>query len=862
MLVFRENLLLMLACLLFVSFANAADTVPLVVQMPGTQPGEVGNLEKSGRCDNCHQSDNPTVTIAHDWRGSAMAHAGRDPLYWATVAIAEQVFDGAGDLCIRCHTIGGWLAGQSTPTDASTLTSADAAEGVSCDVCHTMVNPDGSEHPGVQNAPFIANDKGNPVTGFYGNGQLVFSADSAKLGPYADAEPRHQWAPSTFHRSVDYCGSCHDVSNPVVGDLAPNNGAQVPLPAADAGNKYGGSTHEQKAAFNYFPYQYGVVERTYSEYKAGLLSQTLVSDYNSAGFPADLKSGQIKKARDAALLAGTGGNYEDGTPRYFSCQTCHMLPVPGFGANKSGLPYRNDLPSHDLTGGNYWISDVIQLMDSRGELLLGGGLSAAEIAGLNAGVIRAKDNLNNAASLSVSGDTVKVINLTGHKLISGYPEGRRMWLNIIWKDNNGQVIREDGEYGPLTVSFDINSDDVVDANDVVNTLIDLDDANTKVYEAHGSITQEWAQKLIAAAGSSPSLPVSFDRVSGNVSYTLGQIAAQPAGTYHETFHFALNNKVIKDNRIPPYGMDFNEARKRNILPVPSDQYGNPSAGGAYNYWDEVTLNPPAGAASATINLMYQPTSYEYIQFLYLANNGSVVFLQETGEHMLEAWLATNMAEPYVMATTTWAASSTDTDGDGVADELDNCPNTANADQADKDSNGVGDACEPPQITGIWPASALVGETITLFVFGSYFDIAGGNEVAVNGVQQPLVQVTSTELLFVRTTVTAEMLGGPVTVTTANGTASSSINFGVVTAGLSITAIWPNTVSLGDFVVVFGSGFSPDMTVSLNGNNVFAFQILSDGAFALIVGPGDTSGFITVSTATETVTSTQTLEIIP
>jgi hypothetical protein len=37
----------------------------------------------------------------------------------------------------------------------------------------------------------------------------------------------------------------------------------------------------------------------------------------------------------------------------------------------------------------------------------------------------------------------------------------------------------------------------------------------------------------------------------------------------------------------------------------------------------------------------------------------------------------------------------DNDGDGVADATDNCPNVANQDQADADSDGVGDACEQP-----------------------------------------------------------------------------------------------------------------------------------------------------------------------
>ena len=36
----------------------------------------------------------------------------------------------------------------------------------------------------------------------------------------------------------------------------------------------------------------------------------------------------------------------------------------------------------------------------------------------------------------------------------------------------------------------------------------------------------------------------------------------------------------------------------------------------------------------------------------------------------------------------------DSDGDGVADLLDNCPNEPNPDQADADDDGTGDACEP------------------------------------------------------------------------------------------------------------------------------------------------------------------------
>lgn len=98
--------------LLFIlsSIAVAAETVPTDIQQPGTQPQEVGNLESPDKCDNCHGGYNTSVEPAHNWRGSMMAQAGRDPIFWATLAIAEQDFDGSGDLCIRCHSTGGWLA--------------------------------------------------------------------------------------------------------------------------------------------------------------------------------------------------------------------------------------------------------------------------------------------------------------------------------------------------------------------------------------------------------------------------------------------------------------------------------------------------------------------------------------------------------------------------------------------------------------------------------------------------------------------------------------------------------------------------------------------------------------------------------
>jgi PKD repeat protein len=94
---------------------------------------------------------------------------------------------------------------------------------------------------------------------------------------------------------------------------------------------------------------------------------------------------------------------------------------------------------------------------------------------------------------------------------------------------------------------------------------------------------------------------------------------------------------------------------RNALPVPETQYGNPGPGGTYQHWDEITLSPPADAATAEISLLFQPTSWEYVQFLYLANDGNDPELSMAGQDYLDAWLNTGMAEPHVMATAVWSA---------------------------------------------------------------------------------------------------------------------------------------------------------------------------------------------------------------
>ncbi len=108
--------------------AFAATTVPTDIQQPGTQPGGAPTITSPDNCDNCHDDaagpQDRQLYPGYGWRGGMMANASRDPIFWATLAIAEQDFlpganpatrGGVGDLCLRCHTVNGWLGGAPRP---------------------------------------------------------------------------------------------------------------------------------------------------------------------------------------------------------------------------------------------------------------------------------------------------------------------------------------------------------------------------------------------------------------------------------------------------------------------------------------------------------------------------------------------------------------------------------------------------------------------------------------------------------------------------------------------------------------------------------------------------------------------------
>jgi hypothetical protein len=181
----------------------------------GTPPGGLAGgapMTSAADCKSCHggfKTDDGHAYMPWDtWAGSMMANAARDPLFLASVTVAEQDRPGSGSFCLRCHTPSAHLESRTTPGNGSALNDVDR-EGVQCAVCHRSI--DASQPPTSDpNAPYI------------GNAQLFFDVGTPSEvtyhGPYDDSpfSAAHNLVSDPFTARDDsrLCGQCHQVDNP------------------------------------------------------------------------------------------------------------------------------------------------------------------------------------------------------------------------------------------------------------------------------------------------------------------------------------------------------------------------------------------------------------------------------------------------------------------------------------------------------------------------------------------------------------------------------------------------------------------------------------------------------------------------
>jgi len=525
---------------------------------PGTQPNpnalEFHRVLGAINCNFCHGNYSNDFAPLDTWVASVMGQSARDPVWHAAVAIANQDAAGSGAFCIRCHAPGAWLGGRGADGTMADFIPEDF-DGVNCHFCHRAVNPVlGSDSaigypenadPAPDGVIINALAKQGLLPIGAGNAQYVVDPRDVRRGPYSDVpENFHGWSEwsepvelitSPFHQKSEFCGTCHDVSNPVF-VLQPDGTFAVsrmdePHPTLE-------------------PHQMFPEQRTYSEWAN--------SDFATTG---------------VVFPDGRFGGANTGPMQ--SCQDCHMPDQIGGGCvfyeNKPFFT-RNDMPQHSMAGANHWIvSAVAHELGKDAEFM---GLTPDRVEAAKARSIQMLRDASDLELELVGGELrTRVINQTGHKLPTGYPEGRRLWLNVKFFDEKDQLVGEHGAY------------DYSEAQ--------LLDVNTKIYETlHG-----------------------FDE-------TVANAVGLPAG---KNFHLALANKRFFDNRIPPRGFTNANYEAINAAPV-----GYAYADG--QYWDDTLYTIPPGATQAVVSLLHEVSTRDYMEFLRDENTTN-----DAGQKAFELW---------------------------------------------------------------------------------------------------------------------------------------------------------------------------------------------------------------------------------
>ncbi len=598
----------------------------------GTQPNsdslEFRRIYSSVNCMFCH-ADYGLETPPYDtWVVSLMAQSARDPVFHAAFAIANQDADKAGSFCIQCHIPAAHYRENGDPSEIPFFDEEDM-DGINCNFCHRVVSPEGGAmgYPGQTSdpdAPILADLAAQgliPVS--RGNGQIVVDPSDSRRGPYDDVPANYHGVDefgnpipiitSPYHRDSAFCGSCHEVSNPVFVIDSPGDSGQItPM----------GVEHPTHDLYDMVPEQ-----RTYSEW--------LNSEFADGGVV--FADGRF------------GGALDDSLP-VSSCQDCHMPDQVGGACGFYESPpffERPDVGAHAFAGGNTWVLDAIATqMGIDADYY---GLTQDRRDAANA---RTEQMLRDASDMELSVDAgelnVRVINQSGHSLPTGYPEGRRMWINVKFFDDAGDLVSESGAYDMATAT--------------------LDDSTTKVYEKTMGMTQEVADAANLEPGKS--------------------------------LHLVLNNEVLSDNRIPPRGFTNADFAAFGGAPV-AYTYADGQ------YWDDTAFAVPAGATSAVATLYFQTSSREYMEFLRDTN-----VTNDFGQTAYDLWEQHGKSAPVAMDTMTIeiaTADPCDINGDGVINGADlgamlgawgACTDPADC-PADLNGDGVVSGADLGLLLGCW-----------------------------------------------------------------------------------------------------------------------------------------------------------------
>jgi hypothetical protein len=615
----------------------------------GGAPVPYNCIDFPSLCAGCHGAFLPHEFGTYAaWSGENMASGDRDPVFWADQQIADAALPGVGDLCARCHGPALWLNGRTNPSFGGIsdgrkmvvdpLISADA-EGVSCEFCHRTIgqvvqgqyagDPAYKMLAGLGNWPHTGSPypqgplTGNPagdgtyqladgmnygarfvgqtqlswsdvkVTGTYTGqtygvypppfphaGEIVVQPDGeipvmfeVPVGPppgpvipdfqSQSTSPEHATWPNTLLTRSDFCGTCHDFTFPLSG-----------MP-------------EQRT---YTEWRYSAYGDSHLAEEAGAaladcqdchMSQALYpySDVDPATYLADpTQAGYFPYAKDRASAGGAFIHRRTGANR--------DLP----------LMMKQLYPEIDIvwTGGatGKATTAVMGMLSSR-DLPWDRAHNATEVTLTDAATVRIVSGPTYRPDLGRWECKVRVTNLSGHRLPSGFPDGRRLWIEFqVVNAGSGTPVYRSGYYDQAQARLSDNQT-TDELHESLSNLIDSRNPAVMVY---------WKE----TASRDPS-----GRVVPSMS--------------------VLNELIVFDNRIPPLGYDRDMywaggTKFWNHDPVTYEPYAEPSRYADGQSWDEITYlfdAPPTAQLRALASAFWQSHTREYMDYLVTATTSNL-----------------------------------------------------------------------------------------------------------------------------------------------------------------------------------------------------------------------------------------------
>ena len=407
-------------------------------------------------------------------------------------------------------------------------------------------------------------------------------------------------SPNEFIRTSDFCGSCHDLTVPVLNHGMPE-------------------------------------QRTFSEWKYSSFSKAA----NVIADPLNIRK-------------GTGEE---------RCQDCHMpqlkheytdLDSGSYNADPflvGGFPYGKNRTAqggtslHKLTGANRDLPQMMKVLYPEVDLEVLGAPTGKDprvfpgmLSDRSPMWDRAKQNTEitlrdgvdvkiTQAPVEVSAGVfemkVKVLNKSGHRIPSGYPDGRRFWLTVQAKDSAGTPVYVSGEYDAATATLKTTATDAFKRS--LGTTIDATVAGGNAVQVYERVTGLCTST--DPAKNSTILGAAFVYPEPSVAVGAPLASCAPSKSL-------LNNFILFDNRIPPKGFEAALGREAGIkfwnydpaTNVPVEEQNRYTAAQQAEGSDEVTyrFSAPTGATlTASAEVYWQTLTREFVEHLRNQDSSTV-----------------------------------------------------------------------------------------------------------------------------------------------------------------------------------------------------------------------------------------------